>query len=257
MAFSLTWLAEVLEDAGLKVAEQPGWRTRGRGPMGTVKGVICHHTAGPAAGVMPSLSLVTNGRADLPGPLAQLGLGRDGTFFVIAAGRANHAGRGVWKGVTTGNSSFIGIEAENRGTPADPWPEVQMDAYKRGVAAILKKLNADSSMCCGHKEYALPKGRKPDPSFDMDAFRTDVATIMNGGGAIRPLIPAKDSRDRPTLRRGARGDDVKLLQGKIGAGGDGIFGAQTEAAVREFQRGHGLVPDGVVGPATWDKVDPA
>jgi hypothetical protein len=31
MAFSLAWLAEVLEDAGLKVAEQPGWRSRGRG----------------------------------------------------------------------------------------------------------------------------------------------------------------------------------------------------------------------------------
>ena len=80
MAFSLTWLAEVLEEAGLKVAEQPGWRTRGRGPMGTVRGVICHHTAGPAKGIMPSLSLITNGRPDLSGPLAQLGLGRDGTF---------------------------------------------------------------------------------------------------------------------------------------------------------------------------------
>src|SRR3954470_7068547 len=98
MAFSLTWLAEVLEDAGLKVAEQPGWRIRGRGPMGSGRGIICHPPAGPANGTMPSLSLITNGRPDLSGPLAQLGLGRDGTFFVVAAGRANHAGRGVWKG---------------------------------------------------------------------------------------------------------------------------------------------------------------
>src|SRR6185312_10373669 len=74
MAFSLTWLAEVLEDAGLKVAEQPGWRSRGRGEMGTVKGVMCHHTAGSAKGVMPSLDVITNGRPDLAGSLAQLGL---------------------------------------------------------------------------------------------------------------------------------------------------------------------------------------
>ncbi|MVA00017.1 N-acetylmuramoyl-L-alanine amidase, partial [Agrobacterium vitis] len=76
MAFALTWLAEVLEDAGLKVAEQPGWRSRGRGEMGSVKGVICHHTAGPGPekGVMPSLGIITNGRPDLAGPLAQLGL---------------------------------------------------------------------------------------------------------------------------------------------------------------------------------------
>src|SRR5690349_2936199 len=69
MAFSLTWLPEVLENAGLKVAEQPGWRTRGRGEMGTVKGVMCHHTGGPRNGIMPSLGVVTNGRPDLAGPL--------------------------------------------------------------------------------------------------------------------------------------------------------------------------------------------
>ena len=68
MAFSLTWLPEVLEDAGLKVAEQPGWRTRGRGDMGEVKGVMCHHTAGPLTGVMPSLGIVTNGRRQSPRP---------------------------------------------------------------------------------------------------------------------------------------------------------------------------------------------
>jgi hypothetical protein len=37
MTFSLAWIPEVLEDAGLKVAEQPGWRTRGRGEMGAVR----------------------------------------------------------------------------------------------------------------------------------------------------------------------------------------------------------------------------
>ena len=92
MAFSLTWLPKVLLDAGVKVAEQPGWKTRGRGDVGVVKGIICHHTAGAKTGNMPSLGVVTNGRSDLPGPLAQLCLGRDGTFFVVAAGRCNHAG---------------------------------------------------------------------------------------------------------------------------------------------------------------------
>ncbi len=115
MAFSLTWLPAVLLDAGLRVAEQPGWQTRGRSDVGTVMGVMCHHTAGSRTGIMPSLGVLTDGRSDLPGPLSQLGLGRDGTFFVIAAGRANHAGAGNWQGITTGNASFIGIEAENSG----------------------------------------------------------------------------------------------------------------------------------------------
>jgi hypothetical protein len=260
MAFSLTWLPEVLEEAGLKVAEQPGWRTRGHGDVGTIRGVMCHHTAGPLKGIMPSLGIVTNGRPDLSGPLAQLCLGRDGTFFVIAAGRAYHAGVGNWRGITSGNSSFIGIEAENTGLiagpQADPWPEVQLDAYRRGVAALLKKIQENESMCCGHKEYALPKGRKSDPTFDMDAFRQQVAAIMAGTAAPPTLIPATDTGGRPTLRRGARGDMVKQIQRKLGLRDDGIFGPGTEAALREFQRHNGLVPDGIVGPRTWAALDP-
>ncbi len=258
MAFSLSWLPQVLENAGLKVAEQPGWLTRGHGPMAAVRGIVCHHTAGSRTGNMPSLGVVTNGRPGLAGPLSQLCLGRDGTYFVVAAGRASHAGRGQWKGITSGNSSFIGIEAENSGKSDDPWPEVQMDAYRRGVAAILTKIGEDAEMCCGHKEWALPKGRKPDPTFDMNAFRADVAAIMAGTGPVRPLIPAADSQSRPTLRRGDRGDPVKTVQAKVGAQVvDGKFGPNTEAAVRRFQAEKGLVPDGIVGPRTWAAIDVA
>ena len=255
MAFSLTWMPKVLLDAGVKVAEQPGWQTRGRGPMGVVRGVICHHTAGARRGNMPSLGIVTNGRPDLAGPLAQLCLGRDGTFFVVAAGRANHAGGGNWQGVTAGNSSFIGIEAENTGQTtgpnAEPWAAVQLDAYRRGVAAILTKIRANAIMCCGHKEYALPIGRKSDPTFDMDEFRQQVASIMAGTAPLPSVIPAVDSENRRTLRRRATGELVELVQTKIGIAATGRFDGSTEAAVRKFQRDHGLVPDGIVGPRTW------
>lgn len=264
MVFSLTWLPEVLEDAGLKVAEFPGWRTRGRGDVARIRGVMCHHTAGANAshGVMPSLGTIVNGRAATPGtaalsgPLAQLGLARDGTWHVIAAGRANHAGRGEWQSLNTGNSSFIGIEAENTGLANDsPWPAVQLDAYRRGVAAILKKIGAEADMCCGHKEYALPSGRKPDPNIDMDDFRMQVTAIMGGGGSVLPQIPVADSSKRPTLRRGARGALVRQIQTKLKLGADGIFGPMTEAEVRKFQRNAGLVPDGIFGPKSWAELD--
>ena len=258
MAFSLSWLPQVLQGAGLKVAEQPGWLTRGLGDMGTVRGVMCHHTETPSSKNMPTLNVITHGRAGLAGPLSQLGLARDGTYFVIAAGRANHAGTGRWRGIATGNSSFIGIEAENTGLSDDqPWPEVQLDAYARGVAAILTRIGASADMCCGHKEYRLPPGTKTDPSFDMDQFRARVKAIMAGTAPVRPLIPAVDDQERPTLRRGARGDHVRTVQQKIGAGVDGVFGPATEARVREFQRQKGLVPDGIVGPATWEAIDAA
>ena len=265
MTFSLIWMGQALLDAKLKVAFADDWETRGtRGTddMGTVRGVICHHTAGPRQGNMPSLKTLINGRPDLPGPLAQLGLGRDGTYYVIAAGRANHAGAGSWLGIESGNRSFIGIEAENTGVPNDqPWPEVQMDAYRRGVAALLTHQGLPAGACAGHKEYALPRGRKIDPSFDMNAFRAGVAAIMAGQAPAPTLIPAFEPTPAPgkpprlTLRRGASGELVSTLQRLIGAKVDGQFGAGTEALVRASQLKLGLVPDGIVGPRTWAALD--
>lgn len=249
MAYSLIWLRQVLLDAGLRVSEQPGWTDRGHGDVGQIKGVICHHTAGPAKGNMPSLGVITDGRSDLSGPLAQLGLGRDGTYYLVAAGKCYHAGTGSWRGIATGNTNFIGIEAENTGLSGDPWPSIQMAAYSRGVAAILKHIGADVGMCCGHKEYALPKGRKDDPSFDMDAFRHDVADHLAGSSGPPPAVPA--SAGQATLARNDSNAAVSDLQQCLGLTSNGKFDGQTEAAVRQFQFDYGMQPDGIVGPKTW------
>ncbi len=265
MAFSLTWLPDVLKAAGLKVAECPGWQNRGRAEMGTVKGVLCHHTAtAGTSGNMPTLNVLINGRGDLPGPLSQLGLGRDGTFYIIAAGRCNHAGAGSWMGITAGNSSFIGIEAEHPGVASVPWPAVQVDAYCRGVAAILEHIGKGPEFCAGHKEYALPAGRKSDPNLDMDGFRRKVADIMNGVTPAPMLIPKVEPGKpanvaRPTLRRGENNDPalVKIVQAKVGVSPDGKFGPKTEAAIRASQAAQGAVPDGIVGPKTWKMIDAA
>jgi len=37
---------------------------------------------------------------------------------------------------------------------------------------------------------------------------------------------------------------------------DGIFGQATRQAVLAFQRNNGLAPDGIVGPATWGRLEP-
>jgi hypothetical protein len=260
--FSLTWLPDVLLGAGLKVAKVDGWEFRGLGDIGPILGVICHHTAGPQGLNMPSLSTIVNGRSDLRGPLAHLGLGRDGTFYVIAAGKCNHAGPGAWNGVTTGNTNFIGIEAENTGLDNDlPWPDVQMSAYQQGVAAILQHVDRTAAWCAGHKEFALPQGRKSDPSFDMAEFRAAVSAVLDGTALGIPSIPVSEPANtdgtagRMTLRRPATGDLVKQVQQKLRLNPDGVFGPGTEAAVREFQRSKGLVPDGIVGPKTWALLD--
>lgn len=178
MNFALTWLPDVLRSAGLNVVEEPGWKTRGHGDMHDVKGIVCHHTAGPMTGELPSLAIVRDGDESLSGPRANLMLSRAGVWHVIGAGVGYHAGKGSGFGLPQNNANphMIGIEAENAGTAADPWPPAQMESYERGCAAMLKHIGAPVSMCIGHKEWA--PGRKIDPSFDMAEFRTRVSAYM-------------------------------------------------------------------------------
>lgn len=53
------------------------------------------------------------------------------------------------------------------------------------------------------------------------------------------------------LRKGDRGEEVKMLQRALGIADDGIFGPATDKAVKSFQRANKLFPDGIVGPKTW------
>ena len=65
------------------------------------------------------------------------------------------------------------------------------------------------------------------------------------------------SKSHATLRKGAKGDEVRLLQNRLNELGyscgeaDGVFGGRTYAAVRKFQQDKGLYADGEVGPKTW------
>lgn len=245
------WLADVLRAAGVKVEERPGWKTRGRREMGEVQGVMAHHTATKSPANAPSVGIVENGRADLPGPLSHVVLARDGTWIIIAAGRCNHAGAGNWHGVMDGNGQLIGVEAENAGDGIDPWPAEQMDSYTRGTAGILKHIGADGVMAVGHREYATPRGRKIDPTFDMVEFRARVeAKMAHGFGAMTSAIPPMQPA-RAMLRKGDQGESVRIVQRLLKIGVDGGFGPKTEAAVRAFQHSKGLVVDGRVGPRTW------
>ena len=84
----------------------------------------------------------------------------------------------------------------------------------------------------GWTHYAIPAGLYKEGEIPMDKVK-------------------------PTLRKGAEGESVKELQIRLNDIGydcgtvDGKFGNKTLAAVKEFQRKHGLTDDGVVGRQTW------
>lgn len=61
----------------------------------------------------------------------------------------------------------------------------------------------------------------------------------------------------PILRVGSQGQAVKDVQALLSQQGlyrnapDGVYGSQTQAAVRQFQQSQNLPVDGIVGPQTW------
>ncbi len=65
-----------------------------------------------------------------------------------------------------------------------------------------------------------------------------------------------------TLQKGMSGSDVTQLQIRIAGWAayhdyvaiDGVFGDETEAALKRFQAAYGLAADGIAGPATYSKI---
>jgi|TARA_B110000908_G_scaffold51616_1_gene62951 putative chitinase len=63
-----------------------------------------------------------------------------------------------------------------------------------------------------------------------------------------------DVDDIGVLRKGCKGEGVKMMQEALGVGADGAFGPGTERALQAWQVANGLVADGIAGPMTLEKL---
>lgn len=178
------WLEDVLREAlGDRLVVEADWKERGvGGTMGEIWGTMIHHTGS----VNETLEHIRDGvdqgppNGWLQGPLSQGFITSDGIFHLVAVGPCNHAGGGYWGTLTDGNRQAIGFECAYNGS--GPWPQKQVITMRDASAAVSKKLGkrAQDSVV-GHKEYAKPQGRKPDPgNMDMNWFRAEVQKDLDG-----------------------------------------------------------------------------
>lgn len=76
-------------------------------------------------------------------------------------------------------------------------------------------------------------------------------------------VPKENTIKYPTLKMGDRNDYVLAWQKFLNMSGypcgleDGIFGKNTRIAVIDYQKDHGLTPDGIIGPKTWGSIPKA
>lgn len=211
-------LPALLRAAGLKVVEIDGWKTRGR-PASTggfaPVGVLHHHTGGPSNGGKAYASgVLVKGRSDLPGPLCHLSTDRDGTVYIVAAGRANHAG--VAKSVGTvaggdGNRLYVGVENQNLGT--EGWTAKQYAAMVTLTAVLLTKVLHTSEQTV-HAHYETSTTGKWDPGnpkakggvkfgstyvLNMKTFRKDVAAMVSDMSKPAAKSPTRVTKARDLL----------------------------------------------------------
>jgi peptidoglycan hydrolase-like protein with peptidoglycan-binding domain len=90
------------------------------------------------------------------------------------------------------------------------------------------------------------------------SFQSSVGLSADGVIGAHTWTALLSAGSRPTLSSGSTGADVRRLQRALTAALgrtvtiDGIFGSQTDQAVRDYQRSRGLSVDGIVGTQTWD-----
>ncbi len=103
----------------------------------------------------------------------------------------------------------------------------------------------------------LPAPRRAAPSPQGAAEVASIATSAESAPS-QGIAPALEHATRPLLERGSSGESVRDLQRRLNAAfgacvlaEDGIFGPETEKAVRDFQEKNGCKRDGIVGPETW------
>ena len=147
--------------------------------------------------------------------------------------------------------------------------------YARGdsgpaVAEIRQKLTALGLLTSPGRDLDDPRGAR----FDDDVDRAVRTFQQQRGITIDGIVGPQTYRvlDEARWRLGDRilsytvshlltGDDVAQLQQRLLDMGfdcgrvDGIFGKDTEAALKEFQRNVGLSVDGTCGPATFKALD--
>ena len=120
------------------------------------------------------------------------------------------------------------------------------EGYKRGIASN----HADVM-------HWFPKFGK-----SMDTFRADVQALIGGKEETAKTVKKESTVNVAVnmLKKGSKGDDVLALQillrglgynGKMSKKLDGIFGSNTEGAVKLYQKAKGLTVDGIVGAQTW------
>ena len=260
----------------MSISYVPGNPKHTSGANGPVTRVVLHATVSPCqnGGAMATAHYF---QSDNAGGLAH---------YVVdpaAAVQCAHEDTATWHAPP--NKGSIGIElCDPQAGDDSRWQDAAHEAMLHRAAALfadvckrhaLPLVYVDAAgLRAGHKgitthhqvTLAFGQSTHTDPDkagpFPLAHFMQLVRAAAAASSTAKPApAPVQHPLPHPkpyhyvrTLREGMQGQDVRHMQGRLGAHVDGDFGPHTLAALKAFQKAHALVPDGVCGHKTQTKL---
>lgn len=247
-------------------ASQQFWPSRNNGISG---GVVIHTTEGSGGYTSAEATAGFISRRQDPGSYhcivdsepdaAVMMMPDDYVAFGVAASGYNSR---CWMIAIAARSSDL--------NPDSPDTHIEIDNMGREIAAFWKRNGIDiaaASQFIGegvkdrpglaHHGDVQPWDRSDAWSRREDRWAFDSALLqaIERHSGTMPAVPPTPTQPVPVAPNtvwgvGSTGDKVREIQGIVGVAQDGVFGPQTEAAVRQWQSNLRITADGVWGPAT-------
>jgi len=132
---------------------------------------------------------------------------------------------------------------------------LQQGMIGRDVAELQKRLGITADGIYGTRTTTAVKGFQRRHGLKVDGIagsQTRAKLLSPSVGRVGRGTTGLGTRS--LLKRGTRGSGVTALQKRLGIRADGIYGPETQSAVKRLQRRHGLVVDGIVGSQTRAKL---
>lgn len=203
------WLRElpaILAGDGIPFVLVDGWDTRGRPASvgdNNPSGVLNHHTASPlSASDAADLAVILRGNSEAPGPIYHLWTGRDLVTRIVAAGRANHGGKGVIEHLGTGvrdaNANLVSHSVSNNGV-GEYWCDDLVARMLAINAALCKGYGWPAAHSYFHWYTGQPAGNyKIDPAgpYALNAYTKGQSWDM---AVWRAAVTRKMARPNPAV----------------------------------------------------------
>lgn len=172
--------AKVINKPSVISMPSPNYGSR-PGGSGDITAIVLHDTGDATTKAQQIGSYFQNPEAEVS---SHYTIGKDGAIVqsVEDGNRAWHAGVSSFQGRDDVNDYSLGIEICNSGSGSDPFTDAQYESTINLVAWMCKTYNLPVDRITGHRDIALPKGRKVDPAdnFDWDRVRKGVEAKLAG-----------------------------------------------------------------------------